>query len=82
MSLNFILILNVIILSLKWAYPHILLVIYVYIYTHTLHNNNINNNKNKFVMGVFPLQNWIDFVVPKGVATDNDSLYERLLMQK
>lgn len=54
----------------------------VYLHTHTLHNNNINNNKNKFVMGVFPLQNWIDFVVPKGVATDNDSLYERLLMQK
>lgn len=71
MSLNFILILNVMVLSLKWAYQQVLLVICIYLLS--FYSINI------FVMRVFTQQHSIGFVVLKVVATDNVSLYGRLL---
>lgn len=71
MSLNFILILNVMVLSLKWAYQQVLFVICIYL----LNFYSINI----FVMRVFIQQHSIGFVVLKVVATDNVSLYGRLL---
>lgn len=95
MSLNFILILNVIALSLN---EHIIMYfmsyMYVYLHTQSITMTTITIMIRtltlimiiiiiiKFVMGVFPLQNCIDLIVSRGVATNNASLYRRLLTRK
>lgn len=93
MSLNFILILNVIVLSLnEHIIMYFLSYVYVCLHTHSITMTTITIMIRtlliiiiiiiKFVMGVFPLRNCIDLIVSRGVATNNASLYGRLLTQK